>query len=48
LVTDCHSTLVRWRKHLSRLFNVQEVNDVRQRDIHTAAPLVPEPSVFEV
>jgi hypothetical protein len=27
--------------------NVLEVNDVRQTDIHTAEPLVPEPSAFE-
>jgi len=25
-----------------------EVNDVRQTEIHTAEPLVPEPSAFEV
>jgi hypothetical protein len=28
--------------------NVHKVNDVSQREIHTAQPLVPEPSVFEV
>jgi hypothetical protein len=27
--------------------NVHDVNDVRQREIHTAEPLVPEPSAFE-
>ena len=27
--------------------NVHGVNDFRQREIHTAEPLVPEPSVFE-
>ena len=28
--------------------NIQGVNDVRQTEIHTAEPLVPEPSAFEV
>jgi hypothetical protein len=28
--------------------NVHEVNDVRQADIHTAEPLVSEPSAFEI
>jgi len=27
---------------------VHEVNDVRQTEIHTAEPLVPEPSAFEL
>ena len=40
--------MARWRKHISQLLNVQGVNDVRQAEIHTAEPLVPEPSAFEV
>jgi len=28
--------------------NIHRVNDVRQTEIHTAEPLVPEPTVFEV
>jgi len=32
---------------LSQLLNVHGVNDIRQREIHTTEPLVPEPSVFE-
>jgi len=28
--------------------NVREDNDVRQAEIHTVEPLVPEPSAFEV
>ena len=31
-----------------RLFSVYGVNYVRQREMHTAEPLVPEPSTFEV
>jgi len=48
LVAYSHSILARWRNHFSQLFTVHGVNDVRQTDIHTAEPLVPEPSTFEV
>ena len=48
LVTDCQCILARWRNHFSQLFTVHGVNDVRQTEIHTAEPLVPEPSAFEV
>jgi hypothetical protein len=47
VVTDCHSTLVRWRNHFSQLLIVHGVSDVRQTEIHTAEPLVPEPSAFD-
>ena len=47
LVTNCHTILARWRKHFSQLLNVHGVNDVRQTEIHTAEPTVPEPSAFE-
>ena len=48
LVADSHSILVRWRNCFSQLLNVHGVNDVRQTEIHTAEPLVPEPGAFEV
>jgi hypothetical protein len=48
LAVDCHSILARWRNKYSRLFNLYGVNDVRQKEIHTEKPLVPEPSAFEV
>ena len=47
LVTDFHSVLARWRNRSSQLLNVHGVSDVRQTEIHTAEPLVPEPSAFE-
>jgi hypothetical protein len=47
-VTDSHTILARWRNHLSQLLNVHGVNDVRQEEIHTAEPLAPESSAFEV
>jgi len=40
--------LARWRNHLSQLFNVHGVNDVRQTETNTAEPLVPVPNTFEV
>jgi len=48
LVTDTSSILARWRNHFSQLFNVQWVSEVRQTEIHTAEPLVPEPSAFDI
>ena len=48
MVADSHSILARWRNHFSQLLNVHGFNDVRQTDIQTTAPLVPEPSAFEV
>ena len=48
LVADSHSIVRRWRKFFSQLFNVHGVKDVGQAEIHTADPLVPEPSVSEV
>jgi hypothetical protein len=47
-VTESHSILARWRNNFSQLLNVHGVNDVRQTEIHTAEPLVPEPSAFQV
>ena len=48
LVADPHSIMARWRNYFSQLLNVHEVKDVRQAEIHTVEPLVPEPSAFEV
>jgi hypothetical protein len=45
LAAGSHSILVRWRNYFSQLSN--GVNDGRQTEIHTAEPLVPEPSAFE-
>jgi len=38
--------LARWRNHFSQLLNVHGFND--EIEIHTADPLVPEPSAFQV
>ena len=47
LAADSHSIVTRWRNYFSQLFNVHGVKDVGQPEIHTAEPLVPEPSVAE-
>jgi hypothetical protein len=43
-----HRFLASRRKHFSQLLNVHEVNDVTQTEIHTAEPLVPDPSTLEI
>jgi len=48
LFADPHSIMARWRNYFSQLLNVHEDNDVRQAEIHTVEPVVPEPSAFEV
>ena len=48
LGTDSHIIFTKWRKHFSELLSVLGVNDVRQREIHTPEPLVPEPAALEV
>jgi hypothetical protein len=47
LVADPHRILAMWRKHFSQLLKINGVNDVRQTEIQTAEPLMPEPSTFE-
>jgi hypothetical protein len=39
--------MTRWRNYFSQLLNVHGAKDVRQAEINTAEPLVPEPSAFE-
>jgi len=48
LFENSHSIVARWRNYFSQLFNVHEVKDVGQAEIHTAEPLVPETSASEV
>ena len=47
LVADSYSILARWRIPFSQLLNIHGVNGVRQKEIHTAKPLLPEPRAFE-
>jgi hypothetical protein len=48
LTADSHSIMARWRNYFSHILNVHEVSEVRQAEIHTAEPLVPEPSTWVV
>ena len=48
LVADSQSIMTRWRNYFSQLLNVHGAKEVRQAEIHTAEPLVPEPSAFLV
>ena len=45
---NIHKYTARWRNCISQLFNVRRVKDVGRAEIHTAEPLVPEPSASEV
>jgi len=40
--------LARWRNYFSQILNIHGINVVRQTEIHTAKPLVPEVSASEV
>ena len=48
MVAGSHTIMTRWKNYFSQLLNVHGAKDVRQEEIHTAEPLVPEPNVFEV
>src|SRR5215475_5791408 len=48
LVADSRSIMARWRNNFSQILNIHGASDVRQAEIHTAEPLVPEPSALEV
>jgi len=47
LVADSHSILALCRKHFSKFWTVYGANDVRQAEIHTADPILPESRDFE-
>lgn len=47
LVRDCNSILVRRRHHFSQQLKVHGVNNVTLTELHTAEPLLPDPSAFE-
>jgi hypothetical protein len=47
LLAGSHNILNKWKNYFSQQLIVHKVSDVRQMEIHTANPLVPEPSSFE-
>jgi hypothetical protein len=48
LIADPQNVLNRWKNFFTHVLNVHGIHDVKQMDIHTAEPLVPEPSLVEV
>jgi hypothetical protein len=46
LLAYSHIILTRWKKYFSLLLNVHSASGVRQIEIHTAEPLVPDPTSF--
>jgi hypothetical protein len=46
LLMDPRKILNRWKNYLCQLLNVQGAGGVRQTEIHTAEPFVPEPSAL--
>jgi hypothetical protein len=48
LLLNPHKILNRWKDYFYLLLNVHEKNGVRQKEMHTAEPFVPESSATEV
>jgi hypothetical protein len=48
LPVDSPKILNRWKNYFCQLLNVHGAGGVRQTEMHTAEPLVPEPSASEV
>jgi hypothetical protein len=48
LLADPHKSLNTWKNYFCQLLNVHRVGSVRQHEMHTAKPFLPEPSVSEV
>jgi hypothetical protein len=47
LLADPHNILNRWKYYFCQLLNVQGASGIRQTEMHTAVPFVPDPSVSE-
>jgi hypothetical protein len=48
LLADPHKILNRWKNYFCQLLNVHGAGGVRQTEMHTAEPFVPEPSASGV
>jgi hypothetical protein len=48
LLADPHKILNRWKNYFCELLNVHGAGGVRQNEIHTVEPFVPEPSASDV
>jgi hypothetical protein len=47
LLADPHKILNRWKNYFCQLLNVHGAGGVRQTEMHTAEPFLPEPSASE-
>jgi hypothetical protein len=47
LLADCYNILNSWKNYACQLFNVHDISDVRQTEMHTAEPVVPGPNSFK-
>ncbi|PNF28551.1 hypothetical protein B7P43_G12912 [Cryptotermes secundus] len=47
LLADSHNIFNRWRNYFPQLLNVHRFSDVKQTEIDTAEPSIPDPSPFE-
>jgi hypothetical protein len=48
LLADPHKIVNRWMNYFCQLLNIQRVGGIKQTEIQTAEPFVPEPSISEV
>jgi hypothetical protein len=48
LLADPQKMLTRWKNYFCQLLNVQDPGGIRQTEIHTAEPFLPEPGAAEV
>jgi hypothetical protein len=48
LLVDPHKILSRWKNYFCQLLNIHRAGGVRQTEMHTAEPFVPEPSASGV
>jgi hypothetical protein len=48
LLAEAQTMLTRWKNYFCQLLNVQGAGGIRQSEIRTAEPFVPEPSAAEV
>jgi hypothetical protein len=48
LLADCHNIFNEWKNSFSQLLNVHRASDFRLIEIHTAEPLVPDPTPLEI
>jgi hypothetical protein len=48
VLADPHKILNRWKNYFCKLLNVHKAGVVRQTEMHTAEPFVPDPSASEV